>query len=145
MSRDWTPREAYFADKYMVERENRHFYEMVFTIGIGDKQTKFPNEETSIIYNKFPYLAITMVDRLIFLNENINENILSELNRYVALICNKDTGEQAIFFDKSLKNKTIVDWYNGQLDRGFYYREYNDDLLVDYILDIKEPNDIWNN
>lgn len=145
MSRDWTPREAYFADKFHFQETGQHFYEMKVTTFVMGKETLVhPTKEEEILYKKYPYLAITSIDNLQQLFNNLSKDFLVELEKYVKDLCVLDEGKNKFHDSKEFENKVINKWYNGQLDENFYYRERNDEYLLDYLREIELVDEIRN-
>lgn len=145
MSRDWTPREAYFSDKFHFQETGRHFYEMKVTTFVMGKETLVhPTKEEEILYKKYPYLAITSIDNLQQLSNNFSKDLLVELEEYVKDLCVSDEGKNKFHDSKKLENEVINKWYNGQLDENFYYRERNNEYLFDYLNEISNISEIRN-
>lgn len=145
MSRDWTPRETYFADKFHFQKTGQHFYEMKLTTFVMGKETLVhPTKEEKILYKKYPYLAITSIDNLQQLSNNFSKDLLVELEEYVKDLCVSDEGKNKFHDSKELENEVINKWYNGQLDENFYYRERNNEYLFDYLNEISNISEIRN-
>lgn len=143
MSRDWTPREAYFADKHFWKQTGEHFYEMKLVTYIMGKETLVhPTKEEKILYQKYPYLAITSIDNLHKLSSNLSQDLVMELEEYVKNLCISDEGKNKFHDSNELENEVINKWYNGELDENFYYRERNDEYLLDYLKEISDISEI---
>ena len=93
MSRDWTPREAYFADKHHWKQTGEHFYEMKLVTYIMGKETLVhPTQEEKILYQKYPYLAITSIDNLVLPATTLSEGCYALMFDYCKLLTNIPSG-----------------------------------------------------
>ena len=137
MSRDWTPIESYYFDKKHREQTGIHFYEMNLTWHMLDSNEVFEDEKSKKlqeIAKNYEYLVITNPDGVIELVEKISEKTLKDINTKIKLLCDcfdaqKDIGSENV-------EQFIKEWMIGKLDSGFYYREYNDELFLEELMQL---------
>lgn len=142
MSRDWTPREAYYFDKKHYEQYGEHFHQMNLCIEVGGKVVKeYPTEKEKSLAEKYPYLTYTACDMLLEMDNVVREDVLAEMEGYLKELCESDDFKNKVHTG-DLSNETINKWYNGKLDSWFYYREQNDQMLLDYLETISSPEEL---
>ena len=134
MSRDWTPQELNSADKYMVETHGKSLrYTRLYLI--QPDGTKIPTESDNIVrmrsqykelgflYDKLPETYIALSKHPKYRNRVLRE-IEEKLEYYV--LHNNSNGNDS---------DPIWLWYIGKLDSNFYYNQYNNELLHEYIIE----------
>ena len=127
MSRDWTPREFYYADKKF------NFKEMNITIEIPTTGQKFPmvsetKQKLTKEYPNFGFLYERAEELWNILPENTREKTFNKIDSRLTEIIEKD----------KMSDDILSQWYFGRLDKGFYYREQNDELLFEYLTDSRK-------
>ena len=142
MSKDWTPREAYFFDKQHYEQCGTHFHQMTWYVETDGKRVKeHPSKKMKQFASKYPYLTITAVSIVDELARIADKKLLSEMESYTKKLCESDDFKKKTHTG-NLPNKVLNDWYNGKLDSWFYYREQNDQMLLDYLETVSFPEEL---
>lgn len=146
MSRDWTPRESYVMNKEYHRKNGQYLYEVPMFMKVGDDIVReYPTKEELNLARKYPHIAITGIDLLFQLWDSVSEETLQSLDGYLKELCEEDTFASKSYYPgykSELNNEPINKWYNGELDSHFYYRERNDEYLMDYISKVKDPSEI---
>ena len=132
MSRDLTPKEAYFM--YLASEKARHgsvwdFMENLTLTYDGETLPVHSKEEIALrkqypmlghLYDQFPTLYDHLSKKeggLHLLRQRENE-----LNAYIS----SKEGD---------KSSYIIQWYLGELDQGFYYSNLNDQMLLEAFME----------
>lgn len=152
MSRDFKPFELYLTDK-----EHNNLFRngnVIFTLNTGEVINQYENEVAKQEYpeahfllsgfdtlydnNKDNLLFIEVVDRLeLSLKELEAElNASLEANKASNFISRQFSASDSI--DRADLSKNNVEdvakaWFYGNLDRDFYYNEYNNELMISFI------------
>lgn len=132
MSRDWTPRQMYEANTAMYGHDVYGIIDWFasITVSLGDEEPhKLYSDEETARRKQHPYLGALFNNYLVVADEMEKtasgkarlDEIEAELKRCV---------------EKTTSNKDgVVNlWYNGKLDKAFYYSTENDRLFSEYIL-----------
>ena len=133
MSRDWTPRETYYADKQLQELGKGSLFEitenMVWHDGNGNSKPYYSDEQMKI-KKKYKWLG-NLFSPVYDLYKKMSEH-----PKYRNRILQEIEDELTVIINTNAKNKdeTVWLWYIGRLDEGFYYNEYNNELFYDYIM-----------
>lgn len=129
MSRDWTPKELYYADKKF------HFRDQKFTMidSNGNKIDIGPGKEDK---DKFPNLSFLGEGVLNLMREaNLTDEEIQMFEKELkTIVGNEDIGIPAsnwIRADVSEALRLTAQWFEGKLDPAFYYRERNDEVYVE--------------
>ena len=138
MSRNWTPREMYFVDLSIQQRDGHSMrnglFDMVFVSAHGDK-VPFIQEEEKKILSMFKELGFLFSDNLYSLWLSTEEHprkrkrVLMETEIEIGKIIEADKKQR----DLGVFDETLVKWYLGELDSNFYYSDYNNELLQEYL------------
>lgn len=150
MSRDWTPLEHYIVEQHRIKQGYGSWWDWMkdFTITYGNTTSRVYSDEEIELRMQYPYLGK-------FLNRFEKfYNTLSSMPGGLSVLerCDK---EIEMFISCGMKNKDCEDtptikWFKGELDQGFYYGTYNDELFKEYMVeeaksvakletDLKEP------
>lgn len=128
MSRDWTPRELHMADEYCFKETGEYMHDRKIVLVLNGKETdermdcmKYPD-----LYEKFPNLSFLWGADYVKKYQTQN---LAYVEEQLSLIVSGNITNDT--------DKTILRWYNGELDPHFYYREENDEILKEYILGLQ--------
>ena len=139
MSRNWTPREMYFVDLEMTKQGKslrNSLYTMVFVDPQGN-QTSFISEEEKKVLVQFKELGFLFCENLYHLwvstesHPRIRKRILLETEQELERIIDADKNSKSL----DVFDKILVSWYMGELDSNFYYSDYNNELLEQYLYD----------
>lgn len=133
MSRDWCPAESYYWDKEIsTKKTGKHFYEMELKWHYSDSDEVHEDENQKRlqeIAKDYQYLVITNPDGVKDLIKNLKNETLNNLERQVKHLC------ECVDNNEDIANANVDDfvklWFVGKLDESFYYREHNDELLLD--------------
>ena len=138
MSRDWKPFEAVIADENAYMTRGEYVHDSKFTMHFGDEEIPMWNDEAR---KEFPNLCY-LLDHF----ETKTYKELNDTNRPVYQEIEEQVGRLADHIRKQMKDdvrslsmdevtvpKTVLDWFEGELDINFYYREENNALFKEYI------------
>jgi len=139
MSKDWTPKEFLLAEKEMFERYGTEIPKMREHNFV---MTNFVTGNTFPMYNEDDWKVKRNFDNTGFLFDNFlrlyknhhtdkDIQVYNELERVITEIVN-DVPVTSSVLDVEIIRK----WFKGELDTGFYYNTYNNQLLEEYILKI---------
>lgn len=130
MSRDLTPREMYTVEQHNIRNGLGSLWDFMKNTVWVINGVRIPlcTEDTLSRRQEYPLLGrfYERFDELYaFLSElDCGKELLgryeAELRVYI------ETG-------KGDKNSDLLRWFEGELDEGFYYREHNDELLMESI------------
>lgn len=125
MSRDWTPREMYFADVEHFDEHGCYLHDMSIHMQVGEKKMEIGAKAHPSVYKKYPNLCF------LFSSENMYH--LSKM---------KGSNEVLPFIEEELQNILILQekapdspvkkWFFGKLEPG-YYMDENRDAFHRYI------------
>lgn len=133
MSRDWTPRETFLVNAWHVQRGDSSFLDQMentfFCHANGRKEKLYSSEEIAL-RRQYPLMGMLLdgfpkVHAVLSKFEGGIEYLNAkekELDDYIL------SGQESGYND-------LTKWFEGQLDEGFYYRERNDELLIESILE----------
>ncbi len=129
MSRDWTPKELYYADKQFNFRNQK----ITMTDSNGNEIDIGPGNEDK---DKFPNLSFLGEGVLNLMREAklTDEEILIFEKKLKTVVDNEDAGIPAsnwIRADVSEALRLTAQWFEGKLDPAFYYRERNDEVYAE--------------
>lgn len=143
MSRDWTPREHYFADLYMQKEYKSNFRKdsINMVISYQGKEESVYSEEEKKILRKYRELGFLFSRNLLSLFERTKEHpirrnrILNdmEIQLNTLIDCNKKHGSSCEY-PKDI-DITLLKWYLGELDSNFYYNQRNNKIFENYLFD----------
>lgn len=140
MSRDWKPFEAVIADENAYMTRGEYVHDSKITMHFGDEDIPMWNDEAR---KEFPNLCY-LLDHF----ETKTYKELNDTNRPVYQEIEEQVGILADHIRKQMKDdvrslsmdevadtvpKTVLDWFEGELDINFYYREENNALFKEYI------------
>ena len=146
MSRDWTPQMLHAVDKQM----NGTLHEQVITWEInGKSETMYnPNSEDGKAFPNFYFLGCDVFKRL---KEKCSIEFIYSIEMVLTAIIDIVDGfdnpcssisdemlEQNIKLELMRLAKLVRDWFEGKLDPGFYYNEWNNELFIKNLLEIFE-------
>lgn len=134
MSRDWTPKELYYADKKF------HFRNQDITM-IDSKGNEIAIGSSKEDKSKFPNLSFLGEGVLILMRKAklTDEEILVFENELKIVVDNEDIGISAnswIRADIDEALRLTAQWFEGKLDPAFYYRERNDEAYAEKAIDL---------
>ncbi len=137
MSRNWTPREMIFVDLRMTKEGHslRDSLNGLVFVDVSGNRVSFFSDEKKKVMSMFRELGFLFGDNLYHLwvatekHPRIRKRVLMSVEQELENLITADINNQSLdCFDK-----TIVSWYMGELDPCFYYSEYNDELLENYL------------
>ena len=134
MSRDWTPKELYYADKKFHFRNQN----ITMTDSNGNEIDVGPDKEDK---DKFPNLSFLGEGVLTLMREAklTDEEIQIFEKKIKTVVDNEDIGIPAsnwIRPDVSETLRLTAQWFEGKLDPSFYYRERNDEIYAEKAVDL---------
>ena len=136
MSRDWCPRELYFADKHMAAQgySMRDSDFMFVNTATGEK-IPLKSEEEKTIGKNFPNLSFLLDGwyRVYssMTNTEARDNLFKLYENTLSAIIVEDEDVSFAVPHTIFEYDTIIKWYCGKLDKGFYYNERNNELLFE--------------
>lgn len=141
MSRDWTPREHYFADLYMQREYKSSFREesLNMTISYEGKEEAVYTEEDKKILKKYRELGFLFSRNLLSLYERTSEHpirrnrMLNELELQLEEIIKLHTEKVALEDYPKYIDEYLLKWFLGELDKNFYYNSRNNKIFEDYL------------
>lgn len=143
MSRDWTPREHYFADLYMQREYKSNFREesLDMVISYNGKEESVYSDEEKKILRKYRELGFLFSRNLLSLYDRTKEHpirrnrILNdiEIQLNTLIDCNKKNGSSCEYPNDI--DTTLLKWYLGELDNDFYYNQKNNKIFENYLFD----------
>lgn len=144
MSRDWSPRQLYYADVRIFKEKGIHLYDadIYFVDKDGNKVGDFIDNS---LKNEYPTLYF-LFDNLKHLKKEIEENktLFGVIERQLKKITEFDKNSN---FSKDISelgiNKCLKEWYEGRYCGRFYYNtENNENLqtLIEYAIKEKMMN-----
>ena len=138
MSKDWTPQELALVDHFMMHFSHQ---KMEFELSLGGKSmgsvvTWDPDSEMAKQFPKLGFL-FNPFERLwkkAKTNPHFRNKLLAAEKQLAELIC-RDISSISEHKVPDLSNisETIVSWYLGKLDSGFYYNERNNELFMEWL------------
>lgn len=130
MSRDWTPRELWYADEMAYQTRGERLRDTKLVYVIDGKQIPIDDKQSEKIRSQYKELGF-LFDKLLKLYKELSDHpkyrnrVLNQIEEHLELLIKQNNGSE----------KDIVWlWYIGKLDKNFYYREYNDELFYEYIV-----------
>ena len=132
MSRDWTPRELYAVEEDNIRNGRGSLWDFMkgATWHINGEVFPFCSEETLSRRQEYPLLGR--------LYESYDElyDFLSQVNGGMDLLARHEKElDTYIKTGQGDKDSALIQWFEGRLDKNFYYRENNDALLMASIQD----------
>lgn len=140
MSRDWTPYELWNVEKRMSAEGNslRNANYMFVDMVTGEKTPLIPEEQKKIGEN-YPILSFLFDDWYRIYtkmdNETVRDKVFTLYENTLKAIINEDDDANVTVSPTFFAYDPVKLWYFGQLDPHFYYREYNNELLGEHILE----------
>jgi len=133
MSRDWTPREFLSFEKANKQTNpNFSIYDLMrsTTWTLGDVTRQLHTEGEMARREQFPVIGKVFENRFDELYE-----ALSKVPGGLELLKQRDK-ELLEYFDSGATHNEgyHVQWFNGTLDKGFYYNERNNELFLNAVL-----------
>lgn len=131
MSRNWTPQEQYYADKFIQKEQGRSMRDQEFfwvqpdgtKIPMEDEQSRKVRKQYSELGFLFDYLPKTY--KALEKHPKYRKRVLDKIEQHLKEIEEIKRGN----------NQDIVWlWYTGKLDSNFYYNERNNELFMEYII-----------
>lgn len=132
MSRDWTPRETYEVEKINIREGRGSLWDFMKNTAwvINDERVPLCTEEQISRRQEYPLLG-----RLFESYDKLYET-LSAVDRGMEILADHEAALKSyIETGKGDTQSPLLRWFEGTLDEGFYYRERNDELLMDYFSD----------
>ena len=141
MSRDWTPREHYFADLYMQREYKSNFREesLNMVISYQGKEEAVYTEEDKKILRKYIELGFLFSRNLLSLYKRTEEHpirrnrMLNELELQLEEIIKLHTEKVALEDYPKYIDEYLLKWFLGELDKNFYYNSRNNKIFEDYL------------
>lgn len=145
MSKDFRPCDLYIADKVIKEKEGKGLRDLKVVwknpntndeIIIGNEEAKKEYPEMSFLFDDFNKLYEESKD---------NKNALKLFDDFEEALCvietEFDAGQKSadlrLYVKEDISNEPVKDvvqeWFYGRLDSNFYYNEWNNRLLTDYM------------
>lgn len=126
MGRSMTPREQYYADKWLMkERGTSLRGPLIFTeVGTGSKERL----DNHLAVDRYPELSFlfSQFDEL-FLKVKDDAEALSRLDQIEE--------EVKLCESEQIKEGTVYEWFVGKLDPRFYYADENNRLFYEYLIE----------
>lgn len=133
MSRDWTPRETFLVNAWHVQRGDSSFLDQMentFFCHTDGSKTKLYSSEEIALRRQYPLLGMLLHD---FPKVHA---VLSKFEGGTEYLDGKEKElDEYILSGKEVGYNDLTKWFEGQLDEGFHYRERNDELLIESILE----------
>ena len=138
MGRDFTPKEHYYANKFLNGELSKNKISLNFN---GEsKIIHDPDSELGQTYPNMYFLCQSVLENLI--QNNIPREKIQDIENTIKIVIGNDEmgidtkywGEQQ---DTKEPLKTVSKWFHGNLDSNFYYNEQNNELFLRFI---KEEN-----
>lgn len=136
MSRDWTPQEHLAVEQWNIEHGHGSIWDFMSNSfwELEDRREPLFTSEEIALRKEFPLLG-----KLLGSGDGGFEQVyqqLSSIKGGIELLHEKDN-ELAQYVETPYGNdlSDVVRWFKGELDQGFYYREYNDKLFAESLLD----------
>jgi len=132
LSRDLTPKEAYYLEKELIAQGRTSILDMMENIMfVSDKgSTPLYSSETIEHCRQYPLLGSLL---------NNFDDIYLPLSRldggYELLSNTESTLKEYIETGKGDRTSPLIKWFEGELDTRFYYSEQNDKLFKAAIMD----------
>ena len=137
MSRDFTPRDLYMADRFLAQK-GPPLRKTEITLTYDGKDMGTINKAQLELQKKFPNLGF-LFERLpdVYRPEKFSveetDALLAEIEEMLTALIERDceTG-------KAPEHETLEPmwkWFHGELDTNFYYHETNDALFLEWLLD----------
>ena len=132
MSRDWTPRELFYANK----RYNFRNQSFVLQRSDGKEYPLGPSKREKELYPNLSFLGEGVLKQM---KESglCDEDIIVFENELKTIVENEDIGIPASNWDRTDVDESLrltAQWFQGKLDPSFYYRERNDEIFVEKIV-----------
>ena len=131
MSRDWTPRELWYADEMAYQTRGQRLRDAKFEYVIDGKHIPMEDKQSEKIRSQYKELGF-LFELLPNLYNKLSNHpkyrnrVLQRIEEHLEDLIKQNSGNDT---------DTVWLWYIGKLDSNFYYRRYNDELFYDYILD----------
>lgn len=126
MSQDWTPREQLLAESLLDGRTWRDVAKGLSFVKQDGTTVPMYEESTLNFINQFDYLSRIGFDAIYPIYKKYGEKckealkiVESHLYEYIQ--------------NNIIKEKWIVDWFEGKLDENFYYSTENNRLFFKYV------------
>ena len=138
MSRDWTPRELFYADKEYGFRDRK--IEMVYKDEDGNEKTMAigPTDKEKELYPNLSFLGEGAMRAMQSLGMTEEEIMVFE-KELSAIVENEDINIPASNWDRPDIDSTLrltAQWFEGVLDPSFYYRERNDEAFAEQAMEL---------
>lgn len=131
MGRDLTPRELYATEQWNVQNGRHDLWGLMKStvITYNGVSQKLHSDEEIALRKGFPFLG-KLLNKFADLYTK-----LSEIEGGVDLLHRKDE-ELRVYIEtgKGDENSALLKWFNGELDPNFHYSDYNETLLLTYLL-----------
>ena len=130
MSRDWTPRELWYADEMAYQTRGQRLRDTKLVYIIDGKQIPMEDKQSEKIRSQYKELGF-LFDKLPILYKELanhpkyRNRVLQNIETHLEELIKQNNGRDT---------DTVWLWYIGRLDKNFYYREYNDELFYEYIV-----------
>ena len=121
MSKDFTPQMH-----YLVSKEYPEIYSGNFIIHIeGKPDRKMFTDKQMQLKEKYKTFYVCAADIFFKIYEKYSTEKFEKINNLIEnLVVTEDT---------SSFPKELVDWYQGKLDKAFYYHETNDEMFCEWL------------
>lgn len=131
MSRDWTPREMYAVEQYNIRNGLGSWWDhMKNSVWVLPNGERIPlcTEENFARRQEYPLMG-----RLYECYDEIY-TFLSQLDGGMDLLKRYESAlDVYIQTGQGDKESPLIQWFEGELDKSFYYSERNDELLLSFI------------
>ena len=138
MSRDWKPFEAVIADENAYMTRGEYVHDSKFTMHFGDEDIPMWNDEARKEFPNLCYLLDHFETKTYKELDDVSRSVYREIEEQVGRLADhirkqmKDN-VRSLSMDEVTVPKTVLDWFEGELDINFYYHEENDALFKEYI------------
>lgn len=120
MSRDWTPRECLIAEKTLNGKTWFDISKEMTFISSSGKETPMLSQDFCTFICQFNYLKRVGIDTTRPFWEKYDEGC-QEVLRYIENCL-------ASYIERNERvEEWVCDWFDGELDPGFYYAEHNNE------------------
>lgn len=130
MSRDFTPKETYYVEQTQIKEGYGSLWDFMknTTFTFNGKSWPLHSEEEIELRKQYPILGKLL---------NKFEKVYDSLSQIpggldVLVRCDKEIGLY-VETGQGEKNSSVIKWFEGTLDEGFYYGERNEELFLEYM------------
>ena len=130
MSRDFTPKELLASEKWQIENGHGSLWDFMENTSFEYKGERWPLHTTEeiVIRKQYPTLGKLL---------NHFEEAYSSLSKIPGGldVLEKNDKEIALYVEtgEGDSNSSVIKWFNGELDKDFYYSDINEELLLEHM------------